>query len=89
MINWKVRFKNPIFYIQLLIAVITPIFAYMGITVSEITTWDKLFKVFQDALSNPYILFLVASSLYNAVVDPTTCGVGDSKRAQTYTAPTK
>ena len=42
MINWKVRFKNPIFYMQILVATVTPIFAYMGITASEITSWDKL-----------------------------------------------
>lgn len=89
MINWKVRFKNPIFYMQILVATVTPIFAYMGITASEITSWDKLLSVVQTAISNPYILFLVATSIYNAIIDPTTIGIGDSKKARTYNAPTK
>lgn len=37
MINWKVRFKNPVFYVQLLLAVLTPILAYMGLTMSDLT----------------------------------------------------
>ena len=42
MINWKVRFKNPMFYAQLIIAVLTPILAYMGITAQDLTSWTAL-----------------------------------------------
>ena len=87
MINWKVRFKNPVFYIQLIISIMSPIFAYLGITAKDITTWESLFDIFRQALSNPYILSLIAVSIYNAVVDPTTQGVGDSKRAISYNNP--
>lgn len=45
MINWKIRFKNPVFYIQLIVSIISSIFAYMGITASEITSWYKLFEI--------------------------------------------
>lgn len=89
MINFKVRFKNPVFYIQLVFAIVTPILAYTGITAAEITSWAKLGNLIIQALSNPYILFLVASSLYNAVIDPTTRGMGDSKRAALYNTPNK
>lgn len=89
MINWKVRFKNPVFYIQLMISVISPIFAYSGITATDITTWESLFDIFRQALSNPYILCLIVASIYNAVVDPTTQGIGDSKRAISYDNPAK
>ena len=89
MINWKVRFKNPIFYIQLIISIMSPIFAYLGITAKDITTWESLFNIFRQALSNPYILSLIAVSIYNAVVDPTTQGIGDSKRAISYNNPAK
>lgn len=89
MINFKVRFKNPVFYIQLILAIATPILAYTGITAAEITSWAKLGNLIIQALSNPYILFLVASSLYNAVIDPTTRGMGDSKRAALYNMPNK
>ena len=89
MINWKVRFKNPIFYIQLIISIMSPIFAYLGITAKDITTWGSLLDIFKQALSNPYILSLIAVSIYNAVVDPTTQGIGDSKRAISYNNPAK
>lgn len=89
MINWKVRFKNPVFYIQLIISIMSPIFAYLGITAKDITTWDSLLDIFKQALSNPYILSLIAVSIYNAVVDPTTQGIGDSKRAISYNNPAK
>lgn len=89
MINWKVRFKNPIFYIQLIISIMSPIFAYLGITAKDITTWESLFNIFRQALSNPYILSLIAVSIYNAVVDPTTQGIGDSKRAISYNNPAR
>ena len=55
MINWKVRFKNPVFYVQLVISIMSPIFAYLGITAKDITTWDSLLDIFKQALSNPYI----------------------------------
>ena len=87
MINWKVRFKNPIFYIQLLISIVSPVLAYLGITAKDITTWKELFDIFEQALLNPYILSLIATSVYNAVVDPTTQGIGDSKRAISYNSP--
>ena len=38
MINWKIRFKNPVFYMQLILAVLTPVLAYMGLTVKDLTT---------------------------------------------------
>ena len=64
MINWKIRFKNPVFYIQLIVSIISSIFAYMGITASEITSWYKLFEIIRQAFSNPYIIFIMVISIY-------------------------
>lgn len=89
MINFKVRLKNPVFYIQLILAVATPVFAYTGIAASDITSWSKLWNIIVQAISNPYVIFLIISSLYNAIVDPTTRGIGDSKRAASYDNPSK
>lgn len=88
-INWKVRFKNPVFIAQLILAILAPILGYMGISYSDLTTWHGLFDVIFDAVKNPYVLSLVAVSLYNAIVDPTTAGHADSERAQTYIKPRK
>ena len=87
MINWKVRFKNPVFLAQLGLSVLTPILAYAGLTVADMTSWSALGQLLVDALCNPYVLGLVAVSVYNAINDPTTSGVKDSKQAMTYVTP--
>lgn len=89
MINFKVRFRNPVFIAQLVLAVLTPILAYAGLTVADLTTWEALGDLLLGALSNPYVLGLVIVSVFNAVTDPTTAGVKDSERAMTYSYPHK
>ena len=88
-INWKVRFNNPMFYVQLVLSVLTPILAYSGLTATDLTTWAKLGEVLVQAISNPYVLSLVVVSVYNALIDPTTSGFGDSEQALTYETPKK
>ena len=87
MINWKIRFKNPVFYMQLILAVLTPVLAYMGLTVKDLTTWAAVGNVLLQAVSNPYVLALVLVSVWNAVNDPTTTGISDSANALTYDKP--
>lgn len=87
MINWKVRLKNPMFWAQLVLSVIMPILAYLGLTAEDLNSWARLSEVLLQAVSSPYILGLVIVSVYNAITDPTTSGFTDSKRALTYTKP--
>lgn len=87
--NLKVRFKNPVFIAQLVMAVLMPILAYAGLTVQDITSWAKLGDLLFGAIQNPYVLGLVAVSIWNALTDPTTEGLGDSARAMTYDKPSK
>lgn len=87
--NLKVRFKNPVFIAQLVMAVLMPILAYAGLTVQDITSWAKLGDLLFGAVQNPYVLGLVAVSIWNALTDPTTEGLGDSARAMTYDKPSK
>ena len=89
MINLKVRFKNPVFIVQLILAVLTPILAYAGLTFQDLTTWKALGDLLLGAISNPYVLGLIAVSVWNALNDPTTSGVKDSARAMTYSEPNK
>ena len=86
-INWKVRFKNPVFIGQLVLAIFVPILAYMGLTLEDLTTWGKLFEVLFEAFRNPYVLALVIVSVYNSITDPTVKGLSDSKQALTYNKP--
>lgn len=86
-INWTIRVKNPSFWVSVVIAFITPVLAYMGLTAADITTWAALGNVLLSAVSNPYVLVLVAGSVYNAIVDPTSTGVTDSAKALDYSEP--
>lgn len=86
-INWRVRFKNPNFIMQLVLAVFVPILAYMGLTAQDLTTWPILGSLLLEAISNPYVLILVVVSVYNSVTDPTTKKISDSERALMYKKP--
>lgn len=87
--NLKVRFRNPVFIVQLILAILTPILAYAGLTLQDLTTWGALGNLLMGALSNPYVLGLIAVSVWNALNDPTTAGVTDSAQAMTYQTPKK
>lgn len=87
--NLKVRFRNPVFIVQLILAILTPILAYAGLTLQDLTTWGALGNLLMGALSNPYVLGLIAVSIWNALNDPTTAGVTDSAQAMTYQTPKK
>ena len=85
--NLKVRFKNPVFIAQLILAILTPILAYAGLTVQDLTSWQALGEILLGAIRNPYVLGLIVVSVWNALNDPTTAGVTDSAQALTYDKP--
>ena len=85
--NLKVRFRNPLFIAQIILSVIMPILTYMGLTVEDLVTWQLLGNALLEAVKNPYVLGLVVVSVWNALNDPTTKGIGDSEQALTYTEP--
>lgn len=81
-INWIVRIKNKNFWISLIPAVlllVQVVAAVFGFTLELGELGDKLLAVVNA-------LFAVLTIL-GIVTDPTTAGVGDSKRAMTYTKP--
>lgn len=88
-LNLIVRFKNPVFIAQLILSILTPILAYAGLTTQDLTTWKALADLLIGAISNPYVLGLCVVSVWNALNDPTTAGLGDSNNALTYTEPKK
>lgn len=80
-INWKVRFKNPVFISSLYALVVSFVFKLLALfeifpAISESTVMQ-----FCDIV----LLILVGTGV---VTDPTTSGVGDSQRALTYNHPT-
>ena len=78
--NWQVRFKNPHFWFQILIAVAMPVGAYFGIKAQDVTSWHILWTTFGKAIANPYVLLTVAVSVYNVIINPTTKGVRDYEK---------
>lgn len=88
-INWKVRFKNPVFWAQVIIAIFLPILTQLGLSWEQITTWGALWDLIVKAIGNPVIVVAVIVSVWNAINDPTTSGLSDSANALTYTAPKK
>ena len=85
--NWKIRLKNPVFWVQIALGAFATALAYAGLTAADMTTWAGLWSVITGAFSNPYCLFLVASNVWNALNDPTTSGLTDSDRAKSYNVP--
>ena len=79
MINMKLRWKNPCFLVQVALAIITPMFAYFHTNIESLTTSiGELGTILLKSIQNPYLLSLIATSLFNAIQDPTTKGLKDS-----------
>lgn len=86
-INWKVRFKNPMFWIGIIVAVVATVFTQLGVNFEQVTSWADFLQLFVDAVSNPVVVVAVITAVYNAVIDPTTKGLHDSKDALRYDKP--
>lgn len=83
MINWKVRVKNPYFWIGL----IAVILAAVGVSPECLTSWAILWEKVIGLLGNPFAIGCTIVAVIGYVNDPTTKGIGDSKQALTYDAP--
>lgn len=80
-INWRIRFKNPLFIAQLACAIVMPLITGMGYEWSQMTTWATLGEVIAAALGNPVVVVAMVVSVFNLITDPTTSGISDSKSA--------
>ena len=81
-INWKVRFANRQFWVSVIPAlalVIQAVAAVFGWTLDFTSLIGKLIAVVDAVFALLVILGIV--------VDPTTAGVGDSRRAMGYEEP--
>lgn len=84
-LNWKVRIKNPYFWIGLIAMFLCAI----GIDASTLTSWKTLLDALRDFISNPFLVGSVIVALITYVNDPTTAGLGDTKAALSYSKPRK
>ena len=79
-INWKVRLRQPAFWIATVPVVITFVYsvlALLGVAPS----------ITQDTVQNLFVALVALLAQFGIIVDPTTKGVGDSDRAMTYDKP--
>lgn len=87
-LNIKVRLHNPVFIAQFILAILTPILAYAGLTMQDLTSWGALGSILLGAIKNPYVLGLVVVSLWNCLNDPTTPGlIADGVHGASYDFP--
>lgn len=75
--RWKCRIKNPIFWANTILSILTPILAYYGLSAEQLDTWGEVFSLFWKAIQNPYVVSLIAVSLWNNIFNPTTNGIKD------------
>ena len=86
-INWKVRFRNPVWWAEVAAAVILPMLAAIGLGWEDVTSWAALWNVIKTAFATPGTLAAGLVSVWNTVTDPTTAGICDSDRALCYEKP--
>jgi phi LC3 family holin len=82
-INWKVRVKNPYFWIGL----VGVIMAAMGVSPEMFTSWSAVGNQLLEFVSNPFMIGSVIVAVIGVLVDPTTTGLSDSTRALSYDEP--
>lgn len=76
-INWKVRLKNPVFYLTIIPAVIALVYTVLGV-------FDVVPTISEDTVTNAVTAIITALTTLGVLIDPTTNGVNDSERALTY-----
>lgn len=88
-INLKVRAKNPVFWAQIIVAIISPILVGLGVQWEDMTSWPALLNALYRAILNPVIVVSIIVSVWTAINDPTTYGMSDSTQAMSYDKPKK
>ncbi len=80
-INWKLRLKNPTFWIFAITLVISNFATGLNIQLQDLTTWSAVWNLIYHSLLNPTVLVPTVLSLYLGAVDFTTKGIGDGEIA--------
>ena len=81
-INWKVRIKQPAFWIATIPVTIT--FVYSVLAFAGVVP-----TITEETAQNLFVALVALLAQFGIVVDPTTKGISDSERAMSYTEPSK
>lgn len=87
-VNWKLRFKNPFFWMGLVGVILSPVLAAKGMTAEDLTTWDSVANALLAIVTNPHLLgstLMGVLSFIGVTNDPTRKGLNDSENAMSYT----
>lgn len=84
MINWKVRIKNKVFWMEVI-----PALALVVQAISAVFGWQLDFTQLTGKILAVVDAVFALLVILGIVVDPTTEGIGDSKRAMSYEEPWK
>ena len=79
-INFRVRIKNPLFWLTIIPAVAALVYAVLG-------CFGIVPTISEETLVNALTLIVTALTTLGVLVDPTTKGASDSENALTYTEP--
>lgn len=79
-INWKVRLQSGSWWLGIISAVVTAVFAILQLCNVEL-------PVTADQIMNAAMLVLMIPAAIGITTDPTTKGISDSAQAMTYDTP--
>lgn len=79
-INWKVRLKNPLFWLTIIPATMTFVYTVLAL-------FDVAPVVPQNTATEAGCAIVTALGALGVLVDPTTAGLNDSNLAMTYDEP--
>ncbi|MGN0469048.1 MAG: phage holin [Acutalibacteraceae bacterium] len=79
-INWKVRLKNPVFWLTVIPAVLALIYTVLGL-------FGVVPTISEDKIVNAVTAIISVLTTIGVLVDPTTKGICDSDRALCYEVP--
>lgn len=71
------RFRNPVFWIQVIGAGLLAALGYNSLQPQSLTTWSSVWKLLVDTINNPYLLALVLWNIWCAYNNPKTKGLTD------------
>jgi phi LC3 family holin len=78
--NWKVRFKNKVWLAAFLALIVSFVYQVLGM-------FDIAPTITQDTIIQAINVMLTLLAGLGVLVDPTTTGITDSRRAMSYTEP--
>lgn len=79
-INWKVRLKNPVFWMTMIPALASFVYTVLG-------CFGVVPSISEDVLVNALTSIITALATVGVLVDPTTKNVSDSNKAMMYSEP--